>query len=167
MTHLSPHTSCLNLQTWMLSSTHLVTSKSRVQIVARSQHLHVDCRADGSAVLRPHNIRSRLRQACRNSNMPDANMFDGSTVESRLSSMDPVLAEQVCSCCFVRQNMATVATSETMRSLSVMTPDVQVLRNVERLDMRSINLPASALLCLYLLLFLCVQGASTCSIFIV
>jgi hypothetical protein len=59
----------------------------------------VGCRADGAAVLRPHNIRSRLRQACRNSNMLDVNMFDGSTVELRLFSMDPVLAEQVCPCC--------------------------------------------------------------------
>lgn len=37
--------------------------------------------------------------------------------------------------------------------LSGMTRDVQVLRNVERLDMRSINLPASALMCFYFVAF--------------
>lgn len=78
--------------------------KSGMQ-TTRTQRVPVDCRAKGAAPLQPHNIRSRLRQACRNSNMPDANMFDGSTVESRLFSMDPVLAEQVCPCCFVRQGI--------------------------------------------------------------
>lgn len=49
-----------------------------------------------------------------------------------------------------------------MRLLSVMTPDVQVLSNVDRLDLRSINLPASALMCLKLVAFSLCFACSAC-----
>jgi hypothetical protein len=58
--------------------------------------LHVWCRATSAAVLQPQIIRQRLQQACRKSNMLDADMFKGSSVELRLFSMSALLAEKVC-----------------------------------------------------------------------